>query len=75
MTAREQILAALTELGEDELAVLAEVAAGLVAGRGAYGELRLAADRRDFEREALDEVRDALVYLGAAIVRRRRGTP
>jgi hypothetical protein len=35
MTAREQILAALTELGEDDLAVLALLAAGLVAGRGA----------------------------------------
>ena len=37
--------------------------------------MRLVADRRDFEREALDEGRDALVYISAAIVRRRREAP
>lgn len=59
-------------LGRDERAVLVEIAQGLVAGRRVYGELRLARDRRDLEREALEEVRDALVYVGAALVRRRR---
>jgi hypothetical protein len=42
-------------------------------GRQLYGQLDLAVDQRDFTREALDEVRDALVYIGAEIVRLRGG--
>jgi hypothetical protein len=77
MTARERILVACNELWPDELEVLAMVAAGLVRGRELYGELDLEADQRHFDREALEEVRDALVYAlvyaGAALVRRSRG--
>lgn len=69
---RERIAAALEQLGPDELEVLAEVAAGLQRGRGVYGELRIDTDRRDHDREALDEVRDGLVYAAIAFIKRRR---
>ncbi len=62
----------LRALGADELRVLAEVAAGLVAGRRVYGELRVDEDARDFDAEAGCEVRDSLVYLGAEAVRLHR---
>ncbi len=48
------------------------VATGLARGRSQYGELRVDADRRDFRAEAVEEVRDALVYLGAQLVRLNR---
>lgn len=70
--ARDQVLAALEQLGADEIEVLAEVAAGLQRGRGVYGELRIDTDRRDHDREALDEVRDGLVYAAIAAIKRRR---
>jgi hypothetical protein len=44
-----------------------------VRGRAIYGELQVESDQRGFDREALEEVRDALVYAGAALVRRCRG--
>lgn len=72
MTARERVLAAMTVLGADELEVLAEVADGLVRGREVYGELNVSRDPRDFIREGLEEVRDAVVYVAAELVRRRR---
>lgn len=72
MTSRERILAALTELGPDEGAVLALVAERLVMGRRAYGELRPKTDPRDFTREALEEAADGLVYVAAALVRSGR---
>ena len=71
-TARERTIAALSELGPDELEVLAIVAEGLAKGRQSYGALNIAHDSRDFEAEALEEVRDGLVYIGAALLRRTR---
>lgn len=70
---RDRLMAAVDQLGADELEVLCEVAAGLVAGRAVYGELRLSTDRRDFDRETLDEMRDGLGYAAMAAIRRRRG--
>jgi len=66
------LVAFAEQLGADELAVLENVAEGLLRGRGVYGELDLARDQRDFEAETLAEVRDGLAYLGAALVRRAR---
>jgi NTP pyrophosphatase (non-canonical NTP hydrolase) len=71
--ARQRLAWQLDQLGEDEVEVLAEVAEGLAKGRRAYGELRVEGDRRDFDREALDEVRDGLAYAAMAAIRRRRG--
>jgi hypothetical protein len=58
-----------TKLGQDELRVLLSVARGLVDGQKVYGRLDLATDPRDFVKEALEEVRDALVYVHAQLER------
>lgn len=68
-TPRDRILGALATLGTDEAAVLALVAERLAMGRRTYGELRPATDSRRFEREALEEAADGLVYVAAALVR------
>jgi len=60
-------------LGEDELEVLLEVARGLRKGKKIYGPLNLERDSRDFQREALDEVRDCLVYTASKLIQIRRG--
>ena len=60
-------------LGRDEREIIIEVAEGLASGRILYGELNLETDDRDFAREAMEEVRDALVYAAAALIRQRRG--
>ena len=70
---RTRIADYLAQLGPDELDVVLVVVEGLARGRAIYGELDLAADRRDFRREAGEEVRDAIVYFGAELVRLRRG--
>ena len=63
----------LRQLGPDELAVVEEVAARLqVAGRASYGELKLEADQRDFDREADEELLDGFGYLAMAALQRRR---
>lgn len=67
-------VAGITELlGADELAVLELVAQGLARGRAVYGELKVATDRRDFRAEAGDELRDAIVYSAAELLRLQRG--
>ena len=58
------------ELGPDEQRVVAEVTRRLELGRGIYGQLDLAADRRDMQREATEELLDACVYLAAELLRR-----
>lgn len=63
-------LAAL--LGPDELEVLIAVAEGIARGRRVYGQLEIDRDRRDFAAEAGAELRDALVYVAAELVRLQR---
>jgi len=67
-----RLLAATERPGPDELALLALIADRLLLGRRCYGELRLATDRRDFHREALEEAADLAVY--AAIPAALRGS-
>ena len=50
-------------LNADERAVLMEIARRLVVGRRQYGALNLATDRRNFRREAFEEVVDMAVYM------------
>ena len=69
-----RISALVLLLGLDEIAVLELVAHGLARGRTVYGELHLASDARDMTSEASEEIRDALVYLGAQLVRLMRHT-
>lgn len=69
MIPRDRILAALGTLGPDEAELLALVSERLAMGRRQYGELHPATDPRSFEREALEEAADGLVYVAAALVR------
>jgi hypothetical protein len=59
-------------LNNDEQTVLLEVARGLDVGRAFYGGLDLENDTRDFRAETMEEVRDALVYVGAELSRLRK---
>lgn len=70
--ALERLLAVASELGADELAVLNIVAERLRLGRERYGELRVAADQRDFAAEGLEEAADGLVYAAVALMRSGR---
>mgnify|MGYP001568265979 CR=1 FL=1 len=72
--ARDRIRDAILEMNEDEVLVLLHVADGLITGRGVYGRLRLDEDRRDFRKETMEEVRDALVYVAAELVRSQKGS-
>lgn len=64
-----RLSAIAAQLAGDELAVLTLIAERLLCGRERYGELRVATDRRDFAREALEEAADGLVYAAATLVR------
>lgn len=65
-------LAALAaRLADDELAVLLLVATRAWAGQARYGCLDLRGDRREFNRDLLEELTDA--FYGAAALLRRQG--
>lgn len=59
----------VAQLNADELHVLVLLGERAVQGRGVYGALEVAADRRVFHLESLEEITDGLFYLGAALVR------
>jgi hypothetical protein len=71
-TTRERLLAAVADLGSDELEAVALVAERLVAGAGHYGRLDLATDRRDFRHEASEELLDGIAYAAMDALRARR---
>jgi hypothetical protein len=50
------------QLGHDELRSLVFLARRLHAGQRQYGEVDLAHDKRDFDRERSEEIADLLVY-------------
>lgn len=60
------------DLNQDELDVAIEVVDGLKRGRGPYGPLVIADDRRDFDAEMQDELRDFVVYRAIAKLKRQR---
>jgi hypothetical protein len=64
-----------SKLAPDELRVLLEVARRLKMGRRVYGKLDLATDRRDFQREAAEELIDAAVYSACLALRTRDAEP
>lgn len=70
---RSRIIGQLELLGPDELAATELVIAGLVRGRQVYGELDVATDTRNLAAETREELRDALVYSAAALLRLTRG--
>jgi hypothetical protein len=55
-------------LGEDERKIVGVVLERLERGRKEYGEWEVS-DGRDYRREALEEIVDALHYCTAALVR------
>lgn len=65
------IASACSQLNESELMVLADVARGLTKGISNYGHL-IPGDKRDFGKEAYEELRDGLVYLTVELLKRRR---
>lgn len=62
------LLLTLAAASPDERRILDLVADGLTTGRRTYGPLDLASDTRDFAREALEEARDAAIYLASALL-------
>ena len=78
-TVRPRDLAALAavaaRLGVDEIELLCLLARRLRTGQRRYGRLALDGDRRDFRREALEEVADGLAYSAIALMREGRPGP
>lgn len=68
----EQLVGRVRQLVGDELALVDLVVDGLELGRKVYGQLDVAGDRRDFQREALHEGRDQLMYDCADVLSRLR---
>jgi hypothetical protein len=65
--ARAALDGVVCSLGRDEVRVLARIAERLRVGRRLYGPLYLATDARAFrDKEAREEIEDALVYLACA---------
>ncbi len=65
----ECLMEAYPELSMDAVHVLDEIAARMLHGQKIYGALDLDTDTRDFDREALEEDLDGLVYRACKIVR------
>ena len=59
---RKELVSFADTLGPDELRVLLRVARRLNVGFERYGEMRLSRDKRDYDREASEELLDWLVY-------------
>ncbi len=73
MNAHSRLIEAIVQFAPDgdEIAVLASVAEGLVRGLKVYGPMHLDSDGRDMRTESTEELRDAVVYLTAALLRKR----
>jgi nucleoside-diphosphate-sugar epimerase len=74
--ARHVLLAELADVAArltgDELRVLLILATRVWAGQARYKCLELGRDRRDFPREALEGLADAVFHLGADVVHHRQ---
>lgn len=68
----KRLLTLTAHLNADEMAVLVEVAEGLVKGREVYGPLDVTDGRFDYVREAGDELRDFIAYAGMQRVKLAR---
>jgi hypothetical protein len=69
--ARAALDGVVSELGTDELRVLTRIAERLQIGSHMYGPFYLATDARVFrDKEAREEIEDALVYLACAWLKR-----
>jgi hypothetical protein len=61
----------VSELGDDELRVIALLAERLLAGQRQYGRLSLAEDPRDWRKERDEEIADLLMYSAFETLRSR----
>lgn len=59
---RLELLSILAMLGKDELNVMVRIARRLLVGKERYGLMNLKNDKRDYEKEAFEEILDWLVY-------------
>ncbi len=73
MTNADKVTALLSELNEDEQAVVLRITERMVAGRARYAPLDLATDRRDWTREAEEEAWDLVAYVAMRTCARGRG--
>lgn len=60
---RKELDTLLEKLGPDEVMILVRVARRLEFGRIRYGDMKLASDKRNFMKEAMEELLDWLVYM------------
>ena len=70
--ARKELESLLEKLGPDEVRVLVRVARRLEFGRTRYGDMELKADKRNFKKEATEELLDWLVYTESDIERQHQ---
>lgn len=71
--AANRLIAAIHELGDDELRVLATVSDRLQMGLKQYGKLDIDGDPREWLHEMSEELLDASVYGACALLRRNVG--
>lgn len=67
-----RINSGLRQLGPDEVAVVDAVIGRLLLGRAQYGQLNLAADKRDWRKEASEEALDLAVYMSCSLLSAKR---
>lgn len=67
--ARKELDSLLTNLGPDEVRILVRVARRLEFGRLRYGDMNLKKDKRNFKKEATEEILDWLVYTESELER------
>lgn len=68
--ARAELAGLAASMGDDECKILVRVARRLKFGEGKYGPMNLRKDKRDFAKEAAEEVYDWLVYVEGDLERR-----
>jgi hypothetical protein len=70
VTTTTELLEVVGTLGKDERRVLLLIARRLAAGARLYGVLNVQGDRRDWQKEATEELLDGCVYLACETIRR-----
>lgn len=70
----DEILARINNLGSDEKEIMLMLLERLETGREVYGEWKVS-DGRNYEREMLEELLDAMHYGSAMLLKLRKGLP
>ena len=69
---RDEIADTLDDLSGDELLLVRLSVERLTAGRRVYGQWNIAGDKRDMDREALEEAIDLAHYIAARLLQTGR---